>query len=59
MDIDKLTRPNVRELEPYSCARDEYQGDTGIFLDANENSLGSVLTPGLNRYPDPLQKKLK
>ncbi|MCD6441029.1 MAG: histidinol-phosphate transaminase [Candidatus Marinimicrobia bacterium] len=59
MDIDKLARRNVRELEPYSCARDEYQGDTGIFLDANENSLGSVLTPGLNRYPDPLQKKLK
>jgi histidinol-phosphate aminotransferase len=35
-DLDKLVRPNVRVLSPYSCARDEYQGKEGIFLDANE-----------------------
>ncbi len=59
MDILKLVRKNVRELEPYSCARDEYTGNKGIFLDANENSLGSVLKIDLNRYPDPRQLELK
>ncbi|MBN2600809.1 MAG: histidinol-phosphate transaminase, partial [Candidatus Marinimicrobia bacterium] len=49
----------VRKLKPYSCARDEYHGDAGIFLDANENSLGSVLNVDLNRYPDPRQTELK
>jgi len=41
-------------LTPYSCARDEFQGKTGIFMDANENPYGN-----LNRYPDPYQKELK
>jgi len=59
LDIQRLARKNVRELKPYSCARDEYNGDTGIFLDANENSIGSVLNIDLNRYPDPRQIELK
>lgn len=53
-EIDKLVRDNVRTLVPYSCARDDYQGKQGIFLDANENPYGN-----LNRYPDPYQKELK
>ncbi len=53
-DIEKLVRENVRALVPYSCARDEFEGREGIFLDANENPYGR-----LNRYPDPYQKKLK
>jgi len=53
-DIDNLVRKNVKELTPYSCARDEYKGGEGIFLDANENPYGT-----LNRYPDPYQRKLK
>jgi histidinol-phosphate aminotransferase len=53
-DIDMLVRENVRKLTPYSCARDEFKGSTGIFLDANENPYGK-----LNRYPDPYQSKLK
>lgn len=53
-DIDSLVRPNVRLLKPYSCARDEYSGKEGIFLDANENPFGT-----LNRYPDPYQNELK
>jgi len=53
-DIDKLVRKNVRDLIPYSCARDEFQGKGGIFLDANENPYGN-----LNRYPDPYQRELK
>lgn len=51
---DKLVRPNVRALVPYSCARDEYQGKEGIFLDANESPFGR-----LNRYPDPRQRELR
>ena len=53
--IEKLVRPNVRALCPYSTARDEYQGTPGIFLDANE----SPYPTGFNRYPDPRQKALK
>lgn len=52
--IDTLVRENVRNLIPYSCARDEFKGKKGIFLDANENPYGK-----LNRYPDPYQKELK
>lgn len=58
-DIQRLVRDNIRRLKPYSCARDEYRGSSGIFLDANENSFGSVLDVGLNRYPDPHQLELK
>lgn len=54
IDIDSLVRDNVRNLIPYSSARDEFQGREGIFLDANENPYGT-----LNRYPDPYQKELK
>jgi histidinol-phosphate aminotransferase len=53
-DVDKIVRDNVRRLTPYSCARDEFKGNNGIFMDANENPYGK-----LNRYPDPYQKKLK
>ena len=51
---DKLVRPNVLKLVPYSCARDEYEGSDGIFLDANESPYGP-----LNRYPDPRQCELR
>ncbi len=51
---DQLVRPNVRALVPYSCARDEYEGTGGIFLDANESPFGP-----LNRYPDPRQRELR
>ncbi|MCK7538646.1 MAG: histidinol-phosphate transaminase [Marinilabiliales bacterium] len=51
---DLLVRPNVRALVPYSCARDEYEGKVGTFLDANESPYGP-----LNRYPDPRQRELR
>ena len=54
IDPNKLVRENVRKLIPYSCARDEFKGKTGVFMDANENPYGT-----LNRYPDPYQKQLK
>lgn len=54
--LKELTRPNIWALEPYSSARDEYNGaEASIFLDANENPFN---TPN-NRYPDPLQKEVK
>jgi histidinol-phosphate aminotransferase len=53
-NIKELVRPNILELIPYSCARDDFNGSVGIFLDANENPYGE-----LNRYPDPYQKELK
>lgn len=55
MEIKNLFRENIRNLAPYSTARDEYQGDIGIYLDANENPYDN----GVNRYPDPYQKALK
>jgi histidinol-phosphate aminotransferase len=58
-DLDKLVRPNVKVLTPYSSARDEFKGEASVFLDANENSLGSPLVKWYNRYPDPLQWKVK
>jgi histidinol-phosphate aminotransferase len=58
-DPEKILRPNIRQLVPYSSARDEFKGEAEIFLDANENSLGSPLTKWYNRYPDPLQWKVK
>lgn len=55
MEIANLVRPNIRKLVPYSSARSEFKGKAEIFLDANENPFET----GLNRYPDPLQWKLK
>jgi histidinol-phosphate aminotransferase len=57
LEIEKLVRAGIRELKPYSSARDEYTGEGGsmIFLDANENPFDT----GVNRYPDPHQRKLK
>jgi len=56
-DINKIVRPNVSALKPYSSARDEYQstGNSMIFLDANENPFPT----NVNRYPDPQQRELK
>jgi len=59
MDIKNLQRENIKNLRPYSTARDEYKGQASVFLDANENSFGSPLPENFNRYPDPLQLDLK
>jgi len=57
--IDKIIRKNIKNLVPYSSARDEYKGEASVFLDANENAFGSPLDQQYNRYPDPLQYKVK
>ena len=51
-----LVRPNIWRLAPYSSARNEYSGhEAHVFLDANENPYNAPF----NRYPDPLQAKVK
>lgn len=55
MDIEKLLRENIRQLHPYSCARDEFKGEASVYLDANENPYNAPY----NRYPDPLQWEVK
>ncbi|TCD00930.1 histidinol-phosphate transaminase [Pedobacter psychroterrae] len=71
MDINDLQRENIKNLKPYSTARDEYKGQASVFLDANENAFGSPflnevddagdrgIQKNYNRYPDPLQLDLK
>jgi histidinol-phosphate aminotransferase len=58
--IKELVRKNIRDLKPYTSARDIYS--QGILLDANENSFGSVVESSgesLNRYPDPHQMSMR
>ena len=54
-DINNIIRENIRSLTPYSSARDEFKGNEGVFLDANENPFNEPY----NRYPDPLQREVK
>lgn len=53
--LDKLVRPNIKKLTPYSSARNEFTGSASVFLDANENPFNAPY----NRYPDPLQCTVK
>jgi len=55
MNLDNLLRANIRSLQPYSSARDEFKGEASVYLDANENPYNAPF----NRYPDPLQWKVK
>lgn len=54
-DLNRLLRPNIKSLKPYSSARTEFKGQANILLDANE----SPYNEPYNRYPDPFQSKLK
>lgn len=55
MIVNDLLRENIKNLQPYSSARDEFSGEAMVFLDANENPFNQPY----NRYPDPLQRTLK
>ena len=55
MNLEHLIQPHLLGMKAYSSARDEFEGTASIYLDANENPNEN----GVNRYPDPLQKKLK
>ena len=54
-DVNAWMRPNIRAMQPYSSARDEFHGSASVFLDANENPYNAPY----NRYPDPMQWTLK
>jgi histidinol-phosphate aminotransferase len=55
MNLESVVRKNILNLKPYSCARDEFKGEASAYLDANE----SPYNLHYNRYPDPLQERLK
>ncbi len=54
-EIMSLLRDNIRNIVPYSTARDDCKAKMDIYLDANENPFDT----GVNRYPSPHQPKLK
>ena len=55
-ELKELTRQNIWNLAPYSCARNEFSGrNASVYLDANENPYNGPY----NRYPDPLQLEVK
>src|SRR6476661_3235282 len=58
-ELNNILRENIKNLVPYSSARDEFKGDASVFLDANENSYGSPIATPFNRYPDPMQYAVK
>ncbi|WP_429376609.1 histidinol-phosphate transaminase [Mucilaginibacter sp. UYCu711] len=58
-NLNNILRENIKNLTPYSSARDEFQGEASVYLDANENAFGSPLEDQYNRYPDPLQYNVK
>jgi histidinol-phosphate aminotransferase len=58
-NINNIIRKNIKNLKPYSSARDEFQGEASVYLDANENAFGSPLDESYNRYPDPMQYAVK
>ncbi len=53
--LENIIRSNIKSLKPYSSARDEFKGVADVYIDANENPFPN----GKNRYPDPLQMKLR
>lgn len=57
MNLETLIRNNVKTMQPYASARDEFKETNRdmVFLDANENPFATCA----NRYPDPQQLALK
>jgi histidinol-phosphate aminotransferase len=55
MNLEKLLRNNILKLQPYTSARDDFNGEASVYLDANENPFNAPF----NRYPDPLQTEVK
>jgi len=55
--IENIVRENIKAMQPYSSARDEFKDfeKQMIYLDANENPNEN----GINRYPDTQQKSVK
>ncbi len=58
MELNRWFRKDILELQPYRCAREEWEAEEAILLDANENPLDPS-AQGLNRYPHPLHPRLR
>lgn len=58
-NLHNLVRENIKKMTPYAAARHEFSGEASVYLDANENAFGSPLAEKFNRYPDPLQIRIK
>ncbi len=58
MSIERLARPEIVAMKPYSSARKEAPG-RGVLLNANE-APWPLLDPDsdVNRYPDPQPERL-
>lgn len=54
-NLNRILRENIKKLKPYSSARDDFEGEAQVWIDANE----SPFNTGVNRYPDPHQRELK
>ena len=58
-----MVRPNIRDLVPYTSAREQFMDYELTLLDANESSQGTIGLEEnpylLHRYPDPYQRELK
>lgn len=50
-DISDLMNEHIRNLTPYSSARDDFKGHADVYLDANESWYDG--RERANRYPDP------
>jgi histidinol-phosphate aminotransferase len=61
--IEQLVRSNIKALQPYTSAREQFIDFGLTLLDANENPWGPVgaaeNSQVLNRYPDPYQRRIK
>lgn len=55
MQLELYFRQSILSLTPYSSARDDFQGEASVFLDANENPYNNPY----NRYPDPHHRRLR
>ena len=42
--LTQIIRPNILNLVPYSSARNEFDGENAVFLDANENPFECEVT---------------
>ncbi len=57
--MNKLMRTNIAALSPYRCARDEFEGEAEVYLDANESWREYCGQKNINRYPDPRNTMLR
>ncbi|MCX7606985.1 MAG: histidinol-phosphate transaminase [Bacteroidia bacterium] len=52
-------RTHLAGITPYRSARDEFEGEASIFLDANENPYAPQWDEPYHRYPDPHHERLR